>query len=145
MSEILSRREAVRAFLDGKKLELNYKGNKGDPAGWVPLMNGDDFWHIIAQQSSDFRVSVPKAAFEEGEFAYLVSYGDAKDGRRYAGAFSYYTMDAMFVRLIDKQGYSDYAHPGFTYVVVSSDGTQQTVHERDLRKASEVAPILIDE
>lgn len=144
MSEILSREDAVRAFLDGKELELNYKCNMGDPAGWVPLHREDDFWYIIALQSSDFRLAVPKAAFEEGEFAYLVSYDDAQGGRRFGGAFSS-NRGAMFVRVVEKQGYSADKSPGWIYDVVSCAGASRIVHERDLRKASEVAPILLDE
>ena len=144
MSEILSREDAVRAFLDGKELELNYKGDNGDPVCWVPIRDKESFWNIIAWRTCDFRLAVPKAAFEEGEFAYLVSYDDAKGGRRYASAFSF-QRSAMFVKVTRQNGYADDAHQGWTYDVVSSDETQQTVHERDLRKASEVAPILIDE
>ena len=140
MSEILSREDAVRAFLDGKELEMNYKANNGLEGGWVPLLDIDDFWHIIARQSFDFRIALPKAAFEEGEFAYLVSFADAKDWR-YALSFSYHR-GAMFVKVIKKQGCIDVDHPGWIYDVVSSDGAVQVVHERDLRKASKVAPIL---
>ena len=138
MSEILSREDAVRAFLDGKELELNFKGNNGNPAGWVPLFHKEDFWAIIARQSADFRIVVPKAAFEEGEFAYLVSYDDAENGRRYAGAF-HTTRGAMFVKVIEKQGYDgDDENLGWTYDAVASEGTPQTVHERDLRKAGDL-------
>ena len=146
MSEILSREDAVRAFLDGKKLELNYKGNKGGSASWVPLGNNGTFWTIIAQQSSDFRLAVPKAAFEAGEFAYLVSYYDAKGGRRYAHAFSWHK-GAMFVKVLEKYGDEKYGYEaplGWRYDVVDSTGTVQTVHERDMRKAEEVAPRTID-
>ena len=142
MSEILSREDAVRAFLDGKELELNYKGNNGDPAGWVPLLDKGGFWHIIARGSSDFRLVVPKAAFEEGEFAYLVSYDDAKDGRRYAQSFSY-NRGAMFVKVVEKRSYRDDEYRGWTYGVVDSAGTSQRVHERDLRKAENVIPVPI--
>lgn len=140
MSKILSREDAVRAFLDGKKLELNYKGNNGDPAGWVPFMNKEVFWDIVALQSVDFRIAVPKAAFEEGEFAYLVSYYDAKGGRRYASAFSF-NPGAMFVKVLEKGSYHDEDDPGWTYKVVNSTGRSQTVHERDLRKAENVVPV----
>lgn len=143
MSKILSREDAVRAFLDGKKLELNYKGNNGDPAGWVPLLDKEGFWTIIARQSSDFRIAVPKAAFEEGEFVYLVSYGDAKDWRRYANSFSNHR-GAMFVKVLEKRSYLDDEHPGWTYKVEDSTGVSQRVHERDMRKAEEVAPRAID-
>ena len=144
MSEILSREDAVRAFLDGEELELNYKPNKGAEGGWGRLVNKDAFWDIIARQSSDFRIAVPKAAFKEDEFAYLVSYEDAKDGRRYAGAYSYHR-SAMFVKVTRTKGYTIDDQEGWTYDVVDSEETPQIVHERDLRKASEVAPILIDE
>ena len=144
MSEILSREDAVRAFLDGKELELNCKGNNGDPAGWVPFIDKGGFWHIIARQSSDFRIAVPKPAFEEGEFAYLVSYEDAKDGRRYAYSFSNHN-GAMFVKVLEKWRYQDDAeHPGWIYEVEDRTGVSQPVHERDLRKAAEVVPRTID-
>ena len=139
MSEILSREDAVRAFLDGKELELNYKGNKGGPASWVPLTDKGGFWFIIARQSSDFRLAVPKAAFEAGEVAYLVSYDDAKDGRRHWLAFSYHR-GAMFVKVVEKCSYHADEALGWTYEVVDSTGVSQTVHERDLRKAAEVGP-----
>lgn len=144
MSEILSREDAVRAFLDGKELELNHKANDGAAAGWVPLQAMHDFWLIIARQEYDFRIAVPKAAFEEGEVAYLVSYDDAKDGWRYASAFAF-NRDAMFVKVTRQNGYADDENLGWTYDVVSSNDTMQIVHERDLRKAKEVAPILSDE
>ena len=137
MSEILSREDAVRAFLDGKELEMNYKGNKGDPYGWVPFVNKEVFWDIIAGQSCDFRIVVPKAAFEEGEFAYLVSYAVAEGGRRYANAFRF-ERGAMFVKVTRHNGYVDDGHPGWTYDIVNSNGTPQTVHERDLRKADDL-------
>lgn len=140
MSEILSREDAVRAFLDGKKLELNYKGNKGAPASWVSLIATDDFWTIIARQLCDFRIAVPKAAFKEGEFAYLVSYYDAEGGRRYSSSFSYH-VGAMFVKVVQKGSYSDEDDPGWTYKVEDSYGVSQTVHERDLRKAANVIPV----
>lgn len=143
MSKILSREDAVRAFLDGKELEMNYKGYNGNPTGWVPLTCKGNFWEIIAWHSFGLRIAVPKAAFKEGEFAYLVSYDDAKGGRRYAGAFSP-NPGAMFVKVINVIDYND-AREGWAYEVVDDTATPQTVHERDLRKASEVAPILIDE
>lgn len=139
MSEILSREDAVRAFLDGKELELNHKANDGAAAGWVPLQAMHDFWLIIARQEYDFRIAVPKAAFEEGEVAYLVSYDDAKDGRRYASAFSH-KRGAMFVKVTRLNSCMETTDPGWTYDVVSSNDTPQVVHERDLRKAAEVVP-----
>ena len=144
MSKILNREDAVRAFLDGKELELNYKGNNGNPDGWAPLRNKEDFWTSIARQSSEFRLAVPKALFEEGEFAYLVSYADAEGGRRCYGSFSDHK-GAMFVRVTRPIGYVNDDRPGWTYDVVNSTGTTQTVHERDMRKAGEVVPILLDE
>lgn len=140
MPEVLSREDAVRAFLDGKELELNYKGNNGDPAGWVPLVNKEVFWYIVALQSDDFRIAVPKAAFEEGEFAYLVSYHDAKYGSRYARSFSH-NNGAMFVKVLKKYTYHDEDDSGWTYKVEDSTGVSQTVHERDLRKAENVVPV----
>ena len=137
MSEILSREDAIRAFLDGKALELSYKGNKGNPV-WRPLLNKEDFWRIIARQSSDFRIAVPKARFEEGEFAYLVSYADAEGGRRYACSFSF-QKGAMFVKVTRQNGCDNDDNPGWTYDVVDSTGTSQTVHERDLRKADDLS------
>lgn len=139
MSEILSREDAVRAFLDGKELELNYKCNMGFEGGWVRLLHSDDFWAHVAHQSTDFRLVVPKAAFKKGEFAYLVSSADAVGGWRYGGAFTSHR-GAMFVEVIEKLCYIDGRNPGWTYNTESSDGTPQVVHERDLRKAAEVGP-----
>ena len=145
MSEILSREDAARAFLNGKDLEMRYKDSNDTEGGWTRPEDPDVFWWHIYRQSSDFRVKpMSKAAFKEGEFAYLVSYDDAKDGCRYASSFRFHE-GAMFVKVLENQNYNDDGDPGWTYEVEDSKGTSQIVHERDLRKASEVAPILIDE
>lgn len=147
MSEILSREDAARAFLDGKELELNYKGNKGFEGGWVPLLSTDDFWAILGRDNCDWRVRpikpIPKARFMEGEFAYLVKADEALCGARYAYAFRH-RPEALFVRIVSAT-VPEHASEGWRYEVVDDEGTPQTAHERDLSKASEVAPILIDE
>ena len=133
----LSAREVAEAFQDDVKFQYNVKANKGAEAGWLLFKGGaETLLVMLAEDSYDFRLALPKARFEAGEIAYLVSYDDAEGGHRYAGSFSFHR-GAMFVKVLRNAGYVD-APGGWTYDVADSSGTPQTVHERDLRKADEL-------